>query len=486
MGKIRESLRKISDHCHEIPPSARKGMLVPARIYGGDALLKSMDDAVFEQAANVAMLPGIRKYALCMPDGHSGYGFPIGGVAAVDPEDGGVISPGGIGFDINCGIRLMATSLTLSEIEKEIPALVDRLFARVPSGVGATGEVVLKGSKLEEAMTKGALWAVQNGYGEPEDLEYCEENGRTEGADPDAVSQRARERGKNQIGTLGSGNHFLEIQVAESSGIIDASRAHAFGIDREDQIMVMIHSGSRATGHQIATDYLRLFLSARHRYGLNLPDRELASAPFHSDEGRAYFGAMNCAINIAFLNRQLIMHSVREVFADHFKKSPRELGLRLIYDVCHNTAKLEHHEIDGKTRRLLVHRKGATRAFGPGMKGIPGRYTQHGQPVIVGGSMESGSYLCAGTASAAGTFYSTIHGSGRAMSRTQARKAFNGRELQQSLGSRGIHVRTASFSGLAEEAGGAYKDIDAVVGAASAAGLSVPVARLKPVGNVKG
>ena len=481
-----EQLRKVSDYCYEIPRSARKGMRVPARIYADAALLESMDDAVFEQAVNVAMLPGIQKHALCMPDGHWGYGFPIGGVAAVDPEDGGVISPGGIGFDINCGIRLMATSLTLAEVKDHIQPLVDRLFARVPAGVGAAGEITLKGSKLDEAMTKGSLWAVQNGFGVQEDIEYCEENGRMEGADPGAVSQKARERGKNQTGTLGSGNHFLEIQVAKKAGISDEKAARAFGIDRDDQILVMIHSGSRATGHQIATDYLQRFLSVQQRYGISLPDRELACAPLHSDEGRAYFGAMNCAINIAFLNRQLIMHRVREVFADYFNKSPRELGLRLVYDVCHNTAKLEKHEIDGGPRKLLVHRKGATRAFAPGMNGVPERYMRYGQPVIVGGSMETGSYLCAGTSRASESFFSTVHGSGRLMSRTRARKLFNGRDLQRGLGERGIHIRTASFAGLAEEAGGAYKDIDKVVGAAFGAGLCTPVARLVPLGNVKG
>ncbi|HSV95515.1 MAG TPA: RtcB family protein [Spirochaetota bacterium] len=481
-----EQLQNISEYCYEIPKSARKGMRVPARIYANAELIRSMDDAVFEQSVNVAMLPGIRKYALCMPDGHSGYGFPVGGVAAIDPEDGGVISPGGIGFDINCGIRLMATSLTLGEVREHIQPLVDRLFARVPSGVGAAGEIVLKGSKLDEAMVKGARWAVQNGYGDQEDLEYCEENGCMDGADPQAVSQKARERGKNQTGTLGSGNHFLEIQVAKKAGIHDEKTARAFGVDRDDQILVMIHSGSRATGHQIATDYLQRFLSVQQRYGISLPDRELACAPLHSDEGQAYFGAMNCAINIAFLNRQLIMHRVREVFADHFNKSPRELGLRLIYDVCHNTAKLENHEMEGKTLKLLVHRKGATRAFAPGMKGVPERYMPYGQPVIVGGSMETGSYLCTGTAPARESFYSTVHGSGRLMSRTQARRRFNGRDLQRSLSERGIHIRTASFSGLAEEAGGAYKDIDAVVGAAFGAGLCAPVARLVPLGSVKG
>ncbi len=479
-------LQRISDYCYEIPRDARRGMRVPARIYANEEILRSMDDAVFEQATNVAMLPGILKYALCMPDGHSGYGFPIGGVAAVDPENGGVISPGGIGFDINCGIRLLATSLTLCEVKAHIQPLVDRLFARVPAGVGAAGEITLKGSKLDEAMTKGALWAVQNGFGVQEDLEYCEENGCMEGADPEAVSQKARERGKSQTGTLGSGNHFLEIQVAKKAGISDEKTARAFGIDRDDQILVMIHSGSRATGHQIATDYLQRFLSVQQRYGINLPDRELACAPLYSEEGRAYFGAMNCAINIAFLNRQLIMHRVREVFADYFNRSPRELGLRLVYDVCHNTAKLETHQVEGGPRKLLVHRKGATRAFAPGMRGIPERYMPYGQPVIVGGSMETGSYLCVGTARASESFFSTVHGSGRLMSRTQARKHFNGRDLQRSLGEKGIHIRTASFSGLAEEAGGAYKDIDEVVGAAFGAGLCAPVARLVPLGNVKG
>jgi tRNA-splicing ligase RtcB (3'-phosphate/5'-hydroxy nucleic acid ligase) len=481
----RDILKKIDDCIYEISPTFKRGMLVPARIYADESLIATMDGAVFDQVTNVAMLPGIQRYALCMPDGHSGYGFPIGGVAAIDPETG-VISPGGIGFDINCGIRLIATSLTLEEIGGDIRKLVDLIFARVPSGVGEKGDYVLGGSQLDEAMTKGARWALGKGLGVREDLEYCEENGCIEGADPDAVSSKARERGKAQAGTLGSGNHFLEIQVAHPDQVKDKRIAREFGIFRENQIFIMLHTGSRALGHQIATDYLQRFLSVQVKYGLSLPDRELACAPFSSPEGRDYFGAMNCAINFAFLNRQLIMNRVRDVFSEYFHKSPDDLGMRLVYDVCHNTAKLEHSTAGGRQKDLLVHRKGATRAFPPGMKGIPAKYANTGQPVIVGGSMETGSYLCAGLPGAEETFYSSVHGSGRVMSRTQAKKQFRGQSLQRDLDARGIYVRTASYPGLAEEAGAAYKDIDRVVGVAGRAGLCLPVARLVPLGNIKG
>jgi tRNA-splicing ligase RtcB len=460
-------------------------MRVPARVYASDELARDMDNAVLDQVTNVCLLPGIRKYALCMPDGHSGYGFPIGGVAAVDPGEG-VISPGGIGFDINCGIRLVATSLSRGEVAPRIRDLVDRLFQRVPSGVGGEGMIQLSRGRLDEAMVKGARWAVENGFGEPADLEYIEDGGRIDGADPSRVSKRAFERGKNQVGTLGSGNHFLEIQAVEKGNLFDAALAREFGITGEDQVMVMIHCGSRGFGHQVATDYLQRFLSAMPKYGLAMPDRELACAPFDSTDGRDYFGAMNCAINIAFLNRQLIMHRVREVFSEVFNKSPDDLGIRPVYDVCHNTAKLEEHEIGGKMTALLVHRKGATRAFPPGMKGLPAGYAATGQPVIIGGSMETGSYLLAGVPSSKDAFFTTAHGSGRVMSRTQAKRQFRGSQLLKEMAGRGIYVQTASLSGLAEEAGAAYKDIDEVVRVTESAGLSRAVAKLVPLGNIKG
>ncbi|HDP81254.1 MAG TPA: RtcB family protein [Spirochaetes bacterium] len=479
-------MEKIGEYLYELPREYKKGMRVPARIYGDERLVRDMDDAVLEQITNVATLPGIQRYALCMPDGHSGYGFPIGGVAAIDP-DTGVISPGGIGFDINCGIRLMATSLRVEEARPHLKKLVDTLYARVPSGVGAEGPLDLKGSRFDDAMVKGARWAVENGFGTEEDLTYIEENGRVSGADPDAVSDRARERGRNQVGTLGSGNHFLEIQAITDENIYDVAAAEEFGVSPGGRVVVMIHSGSRAFGHQVATDYLKRFNEVMWKvYGLSMPDRELACAPFASEDGKAYFGAMNCAINIAFLNRQVMTHMVREVFSEVFRKSPEELGMRLVYDVCHNTAKLESFTAGGGRKKLLVHRKGATRSFPPGAAGVPSRYASAGQPVIIGGSMETGSYLCAGMAGAEESFYSTVHGSGRTLSRSQAKKRFRGQEVRRQMEERGIYVRSSSYAGLAEEAGGAYKDIDAVVEAAFRAGLCRPVAKCLPLGNIKG
>lgn len=480
-----EGLAKINDFLYEIGTSFKKGMRVPARVYASEELVRGMDNAVLDQVTNVCLMPGIQKYALCMPDGHSGYGFPIGGVAAIDPSEG-VISPGGIGFDINCGIRLIATSLTRAEVEPRIRPLVDRLFQQVPSGVGEEGMIRLSRGKFDDALVKGARWAVENGFGEASDLECIEDGGCVGGADPSCVSARAFDRGKNQVGTLGSGNHFLEIQVSKQENIFDNDAAREFGVTGGDQVVVMIHCGSRGFGHQVATDYLQRFLSVMPKYGLSMPDRELACAPFDSRDGQDYFGAMNCAINMAFLNRQLIMHRVREVFSEVFDKSPRELGIRPVYDVCHNTAKLEDHEIDGRKTRLLIHRKGATRAFPAGMKGLPARYSAVGQPVIIGGSMETGSYLLAGVPSSADAFYTTAHGSGRVMSRTQAKRQFRGDRLQKELAERGIYIQTASLSGLAEEAGAAYKDIDEVVRATEQAGLSRVVAKLLPMGNIKG
>ncbi len=481
-----DHIKKIDGHLFELSKNYRPGMLVPARIYATSDLLANMDDAAIKQIANVTMLPGIVGNAILLPDGHSGYGFPIGGVAAIDPRKG-VISPGGIGFDINCGIRLIATSLTLEEVQPKLKELVDMLFALIPSGIGSKGILKLSNNKLDEAMIKGARWAVENGYGEKEDLEYIEECGSIKGANPESVSDRARDRGRSQIGSLGSGNHFLEIQVAKKENIYDKKTAKEFGIYLDNQILIMIHTGSRGFGHQIATDYLQKFLSVmQNKYKLRMPDRELACAPFFSDDGQAYFEAMNCAINFAFLNRQLIMHRIRGVFSDVFQKGPEKLGIRLVYDVCHNTAKLEKHKIDNKEKELLIHRKGATRAFAKGMEGLPARYQGVGQPVIIGGSMETGSYLLVGQQSGKSTFFTTAHGSGRRLSRKQAKKQYNGIELQEDLANRGIYIQTASSRGLAEEAGGAYKDIDEVVNATELGGLSKPVAKLVPIGNIKG
>jgi tRNA-splicing ligase RtcB len=480
-----DNITKINDSTYEISRNFKPGMRVPARIYATQKILTEMDSAALNQICNVTMLPGIVGSAILLPDGHSGYGFPIGGAAAIDPSNG-VISPGGIGFDINCGVRLIATSLTLEDVAPKLRQIVDMLFSLVPSGVGGGGIVKLSNSKFDEAMIKGARWAVENGYGDRDELEYIEENGCIGGADPDAVSDKARERGRGQVGSLGSGNHFLEIQVAKKENIIDEKIAREFGIYLDNQIVIMIHTGSRGFGHQVATDYLQKFLNVQNKYNLSMPDRELACAPFDSPEGQAYFGAMNCAINIAFLNRQLITHRVKEVFSNIFQKGPEKLGIRLVYDLCHNTAKLEKHTVKGKEKELLIHRKGATRSLAKGMRGIPDRYKSVGQPVIIGGSMESGSYLLAGLPGAEETFYTTAHGSGRLLSRSQAIKRYNGRELRDDLMNKGIYIQTASLKGLAEEAGGAYKNIGDVAGATEAAGLSKVVARFIPIGNIKG
>jgi tRNA-splicing ligase RtcB len=482
-----EILKRISDVIWEIPASYKEGMRVPARIYGTEKLIQEMDDAVYDQITNVATLPGITQYALCMPDGHFGYGFPIGGVAAMDVEQGGVISPGGIGFDINCGMRLVTTNLTYKDVKPHIKELVDKLYDRVPAGVGSTGFVKLSRNEFRQVVEQGAQWCIRNGYGWEEDLELMEEQGRLQGANADKISEKAIDRGVHQIGTLGSGNHYLEIQVAKRENIFDKGMAKKMGITQPDQVVVMFHCGSRGFGHQVATDYLQTFLKVMERkYGIKILDRELACAPFDSPEGQAYFSAMKCGINMSFANRQVILHRIREVFSQVFGRSAEDLEMHMVYDVAHNTAKLEQHIVDGKPRSLLVHRKGATRAFGPGMVDLPARYQDTGQPVIIGGSMETGSYLLTGVPTGAQTFYSTAHGSGRTMSRTKARKTWRGEALQKEMQQRGIYVRSTSYAGLAEEAGGAYKDVDEVISAAEMAGISQRVAKLTPIGNIKG
>ena len=483
---VPKALERIFDTVWELPIFYKEGMRVPARIYGTEKLIQGMDEAVYDQITNVATLPGITKYALSMPDGHFGYGFPIGGVAAMDAEQG-VISPGGIGFDINCGMRLVTTNLTYDEVKPHLKTLVDKLYERVPAGVGSTGFVRISQREFREVVEQGGRWCVKNGYGWEEDLELTEECGCMEGADSSKISEKAVDRGYSQIGTLGSGNHYLEIQVARKENIHDEELARAFGITIPDQVVVMFHCGSRGFGHQVATDYLQLFLKVMEsKYGIKILDRELASAPFNSPEGRDYFAAMKGAINMSFANRQVILHRIREVFSDIFGRSPESLGMHMVYDVAHNTAKFERHQVNGQMRNLLVHRKGSTRAFGPGMEGLPERYKKVGQPIIIGGSMETGSYLLVGTSGGAQTFFSTAHGSGRTMSRTKARKLWYGRKLQKEMEERGIYVRTASWPGLAEEAGGAYKNIDDVILATELAGISKRVVRFIPIGNVKG
>jgi tRNA-splicing ligase RtcB (3'-phosphate/5'-hydroxy nucleic acid ligase) len=477
---------RMGDCIWEIPPSEKPGMLVPARIYASESLLGSMEQSVFEQVTNVACLPGIVRAALCMPDGHSGYGFPIGGVAAFHAEHG-IISPGGIGFDINCGMRLIRTNLTESEVRPKLRELVDALFASVPTGVGGRGFVHLSVDEFAEVMREGVGWCVRRGYGWPEDPAAIESGGCLPGADPTQVSSRAVTRGQDQLGTLGSGNHYLEIQVVPADGVHDPAVARAFGIEGPNQVLVMLHCGSRGFGHQIGTDYLRKFDTAMGAYGITVRDRELACAPFRSPEGQAYFGAMNAAANTAFANRQVITHRVREVMGRVFGRDPHALGLAVVYDVSHNTAKVERHMVDGNLVELVVHRKGATRSFGPGAADVPEAYRSIGQPVIIGGSMETGSALLVGTGHAmAETFGSTAHGAGRTMSRAQARRRVGGESLIREMGERGIVVRAASKSGVAEEAGFAYKDLSEVVRVAHRLDVSRKVVSLRPIGNIKG
>ena len=475
-------VNRISEVIWEIPPSEKAGMLVPARIYATEPILRSMDEGVFEQVTNVACLPGIRRYALCMPDGHWGYGFPIGGVAAFDKHEG-IISPGGVGYDINCGMRLIRTDLTGQDVRPRLEQLMTELFRGIPAGVGSKGLVRLKRPDFESILENGARWCIENGYGWEEDLTHMEEQGCLGGANPETVSEHAIERGIHQLGTLGSGNHYLEVQVVAPEGIFDQKAAEAFGITGSDQIVVMVHCGSRGFGHQVGTDYLKVFEKAMKKYGIVVKDQQLACAPIYSTEGQDYFGAMNCAANTAFANRQVITHAIRQAFQQVFGQSAETLGMHLVYDVTHNIAKVERYP-EGE---LLVHRKGATRAFGPGSQELAEPYRSVGQPVICGGSMETGSYLLVGTQRANDeTFGSTMHGSGRTMSRVKAKRQVRGDKLQREMAQRGIIVKAVSMSGLAEEAGFAYKNISQVVETVHEAGLTTRVAALKPIGNIKG
>ena len=471
-------LRKISDNVWEIPRQG--GMMVPAVIYSSARLLEAVRrDMTLIQARNVACLPGIERGSYVMPDAHQGYGFPIGGVAAFDLDEG-VISPGGVGYDINCGVRLLRTDFSEKDVAAKRRQLLEEVFKEVPAGVGKSGVTKLTRSVLNEILVKGAEWAVENGYGTKEDLERTEEHGRMKEASPDAVSPRALERGVPQLGTLGSGNHFLEIQKVDK--VYDEAAARVFGISAPGQIMVMVHCGSRGLGHQVATDYIELMENA---FGVrDLPDRELVNAPFNSELGRRYYGAMCAAVNYAFANRQMIAHWVRQVFAKVLGGSS---GMRQVYDVCHNVAKVEKHVIEGREKSVCVHRKGATRSFGPERPEIPEAYREVGQPVIIPGSMGTASYILAGTMAAEElSFSSTAHGAGRLMSRHEALRRFRGEQIRDELAGRGIELRSTSWKGVAEEASAAYKDVDEVVRVSDEVGLGRLVARVVPVGVMKG
>lgn len=477
-------LKKISDYVWEIPKDYREGMRVPGRIYADKKLLDDIEEGALDQCANVAFLPGIVGYSIAMPDIHYGYGFPIGGVAAFDAEEG-VISPGGVGYDINCGVRLLRTNLTVEDVKPRLKEIIDDLFVNVPSGVGSRGKIRLKPGGLDEVFENGVQWAVENGYGWEEDLEHIEENGRIEGAEASKVSNFAKQRGASQIGTLGSGNHFLEVQRVEE--IYDSEMARAFGIDKVGQITVMIHTGSRGCGHQICTDYLRVMETAQKKYDLRLPDRQLACAPVNSKEAQDYHAAMKCGVNYAFANRQAIAHWTRESMTRVLKMSEDDIGLEVVYDVAHNIAKLEEHDVGGVKKKLYVHRKGATRAFGPGTN-IPEKYKKYGQPVIIPGDMGTNSYLLVGTERAMReTWGSTCHGAGRKLSRAAAKRQYYGEKVKQELWEKqGIYVHAASQPVIAEEAPGAYKDVSEVVRSTHEAGISMLVAKLKPMGVAKG
>ncbi len=455
-------------------------MRVPAIIFADETLIKAMDDKVSEQAANVAALPGIVKACCVMPDAHWGYGFPIGGVAAFDPDKGGVISAGGVGFDIACGVRTLVTGLTVEDIEAVKTRLADALVRKIPAGVGSTGKLRLDGGRMDDMLTGGARWAVEQGYGTRDDLAHIEEQGSAADAKPRCVSDHAKKRQREQVGTLGSGNHYLEVQHV--CDIFDDKIAKAYGL-KKGQIVLSIHCGSRGLGHQIGTEFLKKMVTSAPGYGLELPDRELACAPINSPVGKQYLGAMRAGINCALANRQVLTHLVRQVFAEILPKAE----LKLLYDVSHNTCKEETHRVNGKEKRLFVHRKGATRSFGPGYAELAPDIKDVGQPVIIGGTMGTASYILAGTAESMSiAFGSSCHGAGRNMSRHQAAKQWHGRDVVRSLSSRGILIRSPSYRGVAEEAPGAYKDVTAVVEVAHQANLSRKVAKMVPMICVKG
>jgi tRNA-splicing ligase RtcB len=475
-------LQKLDDYRWLVPQGTRPGMLTDALVYTNEHLLADlMKDLSLEQAINVAMLPGIVGRSLAMPDIHQGYGFPIGGVAATLPDEGGVVSPGGVGFDINCGVRLLASTLTLEEVRPKIKELVNQLFRDIPSGAGQGGHIRISYQDLDQLLREGAAWMVEHEYGRPEDLDTCEENGAIEEAEASAVSDRAKKRGLPQLATLGSGNHFLEVQYVEQ--IFDAAAAQTMGL-YPNEIAILIHSGSRGLGHQVCTDYLRDMDAPMRRYGIELPDRQLACVPVHSKEGQEYLAAMRASANFAWANRQGITHFARRAFQRIFGEREE---LRVVYDVCHNIAKLERHQVNGREREVMVHRKGATRAFPKGRPEVPEAYQSCGQPVLIPGSMGTASYVLVGGETAMReTFGTTCHGAGRVMSRTAAKKSAFAQNARQRLEEQGIVVRAESRDGITEEIPEAYKDVDEVIEVVHNAGLARRVARLRPIGVIKG
>lgn len=480
---MEKGLNKIRDCVWEVPSSYKDCMRVSGRVYLDDEDIKLVEKGALDQVANVACLPGIQKFSIGLPDIHFGYGFSIGGVAAFSGHNG-VISPGGVGFDINCGVRFLKTNLTEKEVKPRIKELLDTLFKNVPSGVGSKGKIRLQEGQIDEVLDNGAHWAVENGYGWERDLKFLEENGKMDSADSLMVSEKAKKRGIPQLGSLGSGNHFLEIQKVEE--IFDKKTANVFGV-KEGDITVMIHTGSRGCGHQVCSDYLRIMDKAYKRHKINIPDRQLACAPVNSDESQNYFKAMSAAANYAWANRQMIVHWVRESFEQIFKTSAEEMEMNIIYDVAHNIAKKEIHNIKDRDLEVYVHRKGATRAFGPGRIEIPPEYRKVGQPVLIPGTMGTASYLLAGTDVAMEeTFGSTAHGAGRKMSRAGAKRTYSGEEVKKALESRGITIKATSMPVVAEEAPGAYKDVDKVVQTAHRSGISKLVGKMVPLGVAKG
>ncbi len=487
MGKdiFRGPLEQVDACCWRIPKSYKQGMRVDGLIFASERLLDQIkQDQAPDQVANVAFLPGIQQASLAMPDIHWGYGFCIGGVCATDPDEGGVISPGGVGYDVNCGVRLVRSNLFYREVKPHLRTLVDELFRNVPTGVGRSGRYKFDRKELRSLLGEGSGYLIGRGLATPGDIEHTEAQGRLDGAEPDNVSDRALQRGAEQCGTLGSGNHFLEVEVVDH--IFDEEAAQVMGLEK-DMICVLIHSGSRGLGYQVCDDALAMLRKAPQKYGIDLPDRQLACAPIDSPEGKHYIGAMRAAANFAWCNRQLLMQQAREVFASVFGRSWQELRMNLVYDVCHNIAKFEEHTVNGKRKKVWVHRKGATRAFPPGHPEVPAIYRKIGQPVIIPGDMGRASWVLVGQEGSMNkTFGTTCHGAGRAMSRTAAVKDAAGRRIDKELEARGIIARAQSRKGLAEEQSAAYKNVDDVVEVVDRAGLSKKVARLRPIGVIKG
>lgn len=480
---IKENLNEIRENVYELPSSYKKEMRVPGRFYLEEEAISNLEDGAVQQVANVACLPGIQKFSIGLPDIHFGYGFPIGGVGAFSARTG-VISPGGVGFDINCGVRMIRTNLTIEDIEPKMKEIVDKLFVNIPSGVGSKGKIRLKENEINDVLDFGAEWAVENGYGWGEDLKFLEENGRMLDADSSKVSDKAKKRGIPQLGSLGSGNHFLEVQKIDN--VFNEEVAKVFNLE-EGLITIMIHSGSRGCGHQVCSDYLRLMDKAYKKHNINLPDRQLACAPIESTEANDYFRAMAAAANYAWANRQMMLHWVRETFEGIFGMSSEEMEMGVIYDVAHNIAKKEVHIIKNRKEEVMVHRKGATRAFGPNRVEIPTEYRSVGQPVLIPGTMGTASYILHGTDIAMEeTFGSTAHGAGRKLSRTGAKKKFTADEVKAELESKGIHVKANSRPVLAEEAPGAYKDVDQVVRTSDSTGIAKLVAKVVPLAVTKG